>query len=306
MIVGIENSDDAGVLRLSDQTALIMTVDFFTPIVDDPYAFGAIAAANALSDVYAMGGKPLAALNLAAFPDKEDKALQRAVLQGGADKVGEAGAVIAGGHSVKDEELKYGLAVVGLIHPDQVVTNSGAKVGDRLILTKPLGTGLLATARRRDAITEEEFKPAVKVMLELNRKAAEAMMEIGVNACTDVTGFGLLGHAHEMACGSGVGMKIDLSAVPLLPKARECAAKGLVPGGARNNRAHFSAFIQGQVPDESCWAVLFDPQTSGGLLISVSAEKAPALLEKLSKADIKAALIGEVLPEPKGRIIVKY
>lgn len=304
LLVGIDTSDDAGVLRLDDRTALILTVDFFSPIVDDPYNFGAIAAVNALSDVYAMGGKPLAALNIAAFPPKEDKAILRAVLQGGADKVKEAGAVIAGGHSVRDDELKYGLAVVGLVHPDAVIRNAGALPGDRLVLTKPIGTGLLTTARRADAVTAADLEPATSQMLALNRDAAAAMVRVQAHAATDVTGFGLLGHAQEMACASGVGFAIDRAEVPLLARARECATRGFIPAGARNNRSHFGPFVQGDLT-EADWAVLFDPQTSGGLLISVAPAKSDALVSILRDQGINAAIIGEVLPEPKARIILR-
>jgi selenide,water dikinase len=261
LIVGSDKADDAGVFRLDRDTALVLTVDFFTPIVDDPYTFGAIAAANALSDVYAMGGRPIAALNVCCFPPKEDKDLLREILRGAADKVAEAGAVIAGGHSMRDDELKYGLAVTGLVHPDRVTTNAGARPGDKLVLTKPIGTGLLSTARRKDAISEDDFEPAVRAMLDLNRAASDAMKESEVNACTDVTGFGLLGHAREMACASGAALAVDYHQVPLFPQAMVCAQKGLVPGGTRNNRAHFCEFINGDVP-EVWWAVLFDPQTS--------------------------------------------
>jgi selenide, water dikinase len=297
-------ADDAGVYRLDATTALVLTVDFFTPIADDPYTFGAIAAANALSDVYAMGGRPIAALNICAFPPKGDKALLRAILQGGADKVAEAGAVIAGGHSVRDEDLKYGMAVIGLVHPGRLTTKSGAKPGDLLILTKPIGTGLLATARRKDALTEHEFEPALAVMQQLNRDAAQAMTALGACGATDITGFGLLGHAQEMAAASGVALAIDKLKVPLLPNTQKCAQAGLIPGGARANAGHFAEHVQGL---DDFWApILFDPQTSGGLLISLPPESARVLVEKLAAgASVPPAIIGEVLPGPAGKIIVR-
>ena len=301
----MHTNDDAGVLRLDAETALVMTVDFFTPIVDDPYNFGAIAAANALSDVYAMGGEPLAALNCAGFPPGEDQDLLRAILQGGADKVAEAGAVVAGGHSIRDDELKFGLAVVGRVHPERVVTNANARPGDRLVLTKPIGTGLLSTARRRDEISEDEFTPAVVSMLALNKDAAAAMMETGVNACTDVSGFGLFGHGQEMACAGKVALAFNLAAVPLLPGARMAAERGFIPGGARNNLAHFEPFLEGVFPDPAWWAIAFDPQTSGGLLISVPAERLQNLVAGLARRQVLAAVVGEVLAGPQGKIVIR-
>jgi len=300
-------ADDAGVYVLDDNTALVLTVDFFTPIADDPYTFGAIAATNALSDVYAMGGRPLAALNVCCFPAAGDKAVLREILRGGADKVAEAGAVIAGGHTVRDQDLKYGMAVVGVVHPQKVITNAGARPGDKLVLTKPIGTGLLATARRKDAITEAEFQPAIAVMLELNRAAATAMSEQGAHGCTDVTGFGLLGHAQEMAAASKVALAIDRPEVPLLPGALKCAQAGHVPGGARANYNHFCDWIEGQL-DEFWAPVLFDPQTSGGLLISIPPDNVGPLIRQLSSRSAAfptATIIGEVLPGPAGKIIVR-
>ncbi len=299
-------AEDAGVLRLDRATGLILTVDFFTPIVDDPYSFGGVAAANSLSDVYAMGGEPLAVLNICAFPPGADSGMLRSILQGGADKVREAGAVMAGGHSVRDEDLKYGMAVIGRVHPDKVVANSGARPGDSLVLTKAIGTGLLSTARRKDAISEEEFQPAVEFMLELNRAAAQAMVELGASACTDVTGFGLLGHAHEMACASNVGMVTDASSVPLLSGARRCAEQGYVPAGTKANREHFAPFVEGDAPDQAWWHLLFDAQTSGGLLVSISKDRALELLERLNQTKIRAAIIGEVTDGPRGRIGLRF
>ena len=306
LIVGADTADDAGVVRLDEETGLILTVDFFTPIVDDPYQFGAIAAANALSDVYAMGGAPIAALNICAFPPKEDKALLRQILQGGADKIREAGAVLAGGHSIRDEDMKYGLAVVGSVKPEDVKTNAGARPGDWLVLTKPLGTGLLSTARRKDAITEDDFEVAKKNMADLNKRAAESMVEYNASACTDVTGFGLLGHALEMACASGVGLVINVPSIPLLKKAMWCAREGHVPGGAKNNRDHFGPSVEGLPPEEEWWPVLFDPQTSGGLLIAICADRGDHLIARVQAQGIKASVIGEVVEGPAGKIILHH
>jgi selenide,water dikinase len=293
-------ADDAGVYVLDEHTALVLTVDFFTPICDDPYTFGALAAANALSDVYAMAGTPLAALNVCCFPPQEDKDVLRRILQGGADKVREAGAVIAGGHTVRDQDLKFGMAVVGVAHPRKVITNAGAKPGDALVLTKPVGTGLLSTARRRDAIKEEELRPAIAVMLELNRAAAAVMMELGAHGCTDVTGFGLLGHAQEMAAASKVALAIDRSKVPLLPGAQRCAQAGHVPGGARANYNHFASEVEGAL-DEFWSPILFDPQTSGGLLIAL----APEAARQFTATIPASAVIGEVREGPAGKIILR-
>jgi len=302
LIAGADSADDAGVVRLDDDTGLILTLDFFTPIVDDPYEFGAIAAANALSDVYAMGGRPLAALNICSFPPEEDKEMLRKILQGGADKLREAGAVLAGGHTVKDRELKYGMAVAGLAAPDKVKTNAGARPGDALVLTKPVGAGLLATARRKDAITEDEFGAAKRKMAELNRVAAEAMTDLDASAATDVTGFGLLGHAQEMACASGTALEISISSVPLLDKALWCAEKGHSPGGARANRVHFGPFVDGEPEAEYWWSVLFDPQTSGGLLISIPDKRAGELIERLLGEGVESSRIGAVIEGLAGRI----
>ncbi len=279
-----------------------MTVDFFTPIVDDPYEFGAIAAANSLSDVYAMGGRPLAALNVCCFPPKEDKDLLRSILQGGADKLREAGAVLAGGHSVRDDDLKYGMAVIGIAPPGEVLTNGGARPGDKLILTKPIGTGLLSTARKKNAIEEDDFRVAVENMLELNKAGAEAMKGLEVSACTDVTGFGLLGHGREMAAASGVCLAIELALVPLLEKSRWCAEKGHSPGGAKSNLKEFGASLIGKPKRDEWYSILPDPQTSGGLLIAVGASDAEKLTARLEDLGVRGGCIGEVLDGPAGGI----
>lgn len=307
LIVGFERADDAGVYRLSDELALIQTVDFFTPIVDEPYVFGLIAAANALSDVYAMGGRPLTAMNVVCFPSKTlgIEVLQE-ILRGGVEKLKEAGATLVGGHSIDDSELKYGLAVTGLIDPRKVLANVGAREGDVVVLTKPLGTGIVSTAMKGGMASEEAIKGISDSMAALNKDASECMQEVGVHACTDVTGFGLLGHASEMVRETAVGMKVRASAVPFFPEVSRYAAMGLVPGGTRRNRVFFSQWVEegGQV-DPVLLDILFDPQTSGGLLIAVPPGKAGRLLEGLEAKGIQgAAVIGEVVPDPAGKVVV--
>jgi selenide,water dikinase len=306
LLVGLDTSDDAGVYRINDETALVQTVDFFTPIVDDPYAFGQIAAANAISDIYAMGGKPLTVLNIVAFPISTlDKQILSDILRGAADKVREAGATLVGGHSIDDKEPKFGLAVTGIVHPDKVRTNAGAKPGDKLILTKPIGVGIMTTSIKKDQLTQEETERVTRVMSELNKTAAEIMEPYDVNACTDVTGFGLLGHALEMAKGSGMGIKITQKNVPLLPRVRELAEKGFVPGGTKNNFAHVQDNIS--FPDDmdqiDRW-ILCDAVTSGGLLISVADAQSEQLLQQLQGAGVEASLIGEVTELHPGRIVI--
>lgn len=306
LLVGLETSDDAGVFRINDELALVQTVDFFTPIVDDPYSFGQIAAANALSDVYAMGGKPLTVLNIVAFPiTKLDKSVLAAILRGAADKVSEAGATLVGGHSIDDNEPKFGLAVTGTIHPDKVRTNAGAKPGDKLILTKPIGVGILTTSIKKDQLNEEEIKRVTQVMTTLNKAAAEAMEPYAVNACTDVTGFGLLGHAAEMAKGSGVGLRIDPGQVPVLPRVRELAEAGFVPGGTKNNYAHVQDTVTfaSHLDQTDRW-ILCDAVTSGGLLIAAAREGADDLLAALRQAGVEARIVGEAVAEHPGRIVV--
>ena len=305
LLVGIETADDAGVYQINETTALIQTLDFFTPIVDDPYMFGQIAAANSLSDVYAMGGKPLTAMNIVAFPIGCLPAeVLGDILRGGQDKVIEAGAVIVGGHSIEDSEPKYGLSVTGIVHPDKILTNAGAQPGDLLILTKAIGTGVLSTAAKAN-LFPEGVAAAVDSMAALNRTAAEVALQYKVHACTDITGFGLLGHVYEMASGSGVSIKLQSASIPLLPDAAAAAAMGLVPGGAYTNREYFKTVtIDSSVPvyiQDLC----FDPQTSGGLLFSVPADRANELLQKLQQAGIKqAAIIGEVIQGGRGDIYV--
>ena len=299
--------EDAGIYKLSDELALVQTVDFFTPIVDDPYDFGQIAVANALSDVYAKGGKPLLAMNIVCFPvDKMDISILRAILLGGLDKLKEADTLLVKGHSVDDPELKYGLAVTGTIHPDRVVYNRTARVGDQLILTKPLGTGIISTAIKKGLAEKHTIDKIVKSMTTLNRKASELMVETGVNACTDITGFGLLGHACEMIEDTRVGMTITAASVPIFVEAKGFAEMGMIPGGLNRNRDYrepmvdISPSVPGYLAD-----ILFDPQTSGGLLISVSRDKVAGLLKNLHRAGIaEAAIIGEVVAKPKQKIAV--
>ncbi|WP_426453297.1 selenide, water dikinase SelD [Paenibacillus sp. S-38] len=307
LLVGLDTSDDAGVYKLSDDLALVQTVDFFTPIVDDPYDFGQVAAANAISDIYAMGGRPLTVLNIVAFPiSKLDKQVLADILRGAGDKVKEAGATLVGGHSIDDNEPKFGLAVTGLIHPDKIRANAGAKPGDKLILTKPIGVGILTTSIKRDKLTPEEIKRVTQVMATLNKTAAETMEPYEVHACTDVTGFGLLGHASEVAKGSGVGLRIRQADVPVLPRVRELAEEGIVPGGTKNNFAH----LQGSVTfpetlDQVGQWILCDAVTSGGLLISVAGDQGDALLADLRKAGVEASIIGEATAEHPGHIVVE-
>ncbi|MFC4597752.1 selenide, water dikinase SelD [Cohnella hongkongensis] len=306
LLVGLDTSDDAGVYRLNDELALVQTVDFFTPIVDDPYSFGQIAAANAISDIYAMGGTPLTALNIVAFPIAAlDKQVLADIMRGAADKANEAGITLVGGHSIDDKEPKFGLAVTGLVHPQKIRTNAGAKPGDQLILTKPIGVGILTTSIKKDQLSEEEVARVTAVMAALNKTAAETMSRFQVHGCTDVTGFGLLGHALEMAKGSGVGLRIVKDQVPLLPRVRELADKGFVPGGTKNNFAHVQDSIAfPESMDQIDRWILCDAVTSGGLLISVSPSDAAALLEALRHAGVEASRIGEAVEKHPGRIEV--
>jgi selenide,water dikinase len=280
VLVGFDTADDAGVYKLTPELALVQTVDFFTPIVDDPYTYGAIAAANALSDVYAMGGKPISALSILAYPAKGDLDDLEKILKGGAAKIHESGCVILGGHSIADEEVKFGYAVTGAVHPDRFKPNAGARAGDALVFTKRLGTGVITTALKREIASEAHVQGAIESMLLLNRRACEAMLEFEVHGCTDVTGFGLIGHAREMAIASGVTLEIDTGAVQFLPGALDYARQGALPGGLKNNRefASVSVEVAREIPAE-VENLLYDPQTSGGLLISI-AEKDARLLER--------------------------
>ena len=306
LLVGIEHIDDAGVYKVRDDLALVQTVDFFTPIVDDPYAFGQIAAANALSDVYAMGGIPVTAMNLVAFPIQSmGIEILREILRGGLDTMREAQVVLVGGHSIEDQELKYGLAVTGLVHPDAVFTNTGAQVGDRIILTKPLGTGIINTAQKGGIASPQAVQGAAEVMASLNRKAAEVMKEFQVHACTDVTGFGLLGHLSEML-GGEIGIKVFVDAVPILPGTEEYAGMGLVPGGAHRNREFYAPkVVGGESISPPLLDILYDAQTSGGLLIAVPEADAAGLLLRLQEEGVKgASIIAEVVAKPQDRLIL--
>jgi len=291
MIVGTETSDDAGVFRLREDLAIVNTVDFFTPIVDDPYTFGQIAAANALSDVYAMGGEPRTALNIVGFPKgKLDLEVLTEIIRGGSERVRTAGAVVIGGHSIIDEELKYGMAITGVVHPDRVVRNVGVQPGDALVLTKALGTGIITTALKRHKASPASVRAAVASMIALNDTASVIMRAAEVHACSDVTGFGLLGHSFEMASGSGVTIVLESRKLPLLPGARALAKQGCLTGGARRNRDYLAnkvsaeGSVRGDLVD-----VAFDPQTSGGLLIALPAERAGALVDQLKSSGIAAA-----------------
>jgi selenide,water dikinase len=306
VLVGHSTSDDAGVYRLSDDLAIVQTVDFFTPVVDDPYDFGRIAAANALSDVYAMGGVPITALNVVAFPVEELGAeILARILEGGAAVATEAGVVILGGHTVKDDEPKYGMAVTGTIRNERVVRNGGARPGDLLILSKPVGTGILTTARKRDLIDDGALVPAIEQMVRLNDRASRAMVAHGAHAATDVTGYGLVGHGGEMARASGVALAFDAARVPLFAGVLDLIAQGAVPGGTRDNLAEHAHFTQyADTVDEAHRIALSDAQTSGGLLIAIGPEGAQRILAEL--ADLgTVVVIGEVLAGPSGTIFVR-
>jgi selenide,water dikinase len=307
VIVGLERAGDAGVYKISEDLALVQTVDFFTPIVDDPYWFGQIAEANALSDIYAMGGVPKTAMNLVGFPLKDmDLSVLRRILQGGLDKMREAEVVLVGGHSVEDKELKYGLAVTGFIHPQRILTKRNLTAGDRLILTKPLGTGIINTAIKGGLATGTIVDSVTRLMATLNRDAAEVMKHFPVHACTDITGFGLLGHMAEMVADSNFGIEILAERIPIIPEALEFAAMGLVPGGAHKNREFREGIVDFSPSLDNVFRdILFDPQTSGGLLICVAEGAAEGLLERLREKGLdQAAIIGGVVVEPKGRIRV--
>jgi len=297
VIVGLDRADDAGVYKISEDCALIQTVDFFTPVVDDPYWFGQIAAANALSDVYAMGGTPKTAMNLVAFPASEmDLAVLREIIKGGIDKLKEAGVVLVGGHSVEDKEIKYGLSVTGTIHPLRVLTKKNLRKGDRLVLTKALGTGIVNTAIKGGTASAALVESVTRLMATLNRDAAMVMADFDVGACTDVTGFGFIGHLAEMVIGSGMGVRIFSRQVPIIKEAMEFAAMGFIPGGAHKNRQfRESMIILPDTIERSLMDILADPQTSGGLLISVRGNQADELVSSLKDKGVgDAAVVGEI------------
>lgn len=300
LLVGLGNADDAAVYRLNDEQAIVATTDFFPPVVDDPYSFGAIAAANALSDIYAMGGDPLFCLNLVAFPDDLDPAILTEILRGGAETVRAGGAVVAGGHSVTDDEPKYGLAAIGTVHPRRIFTKGGARPGDVLVLTKPLGTGVITTAGKRETVSEEHLAAAIASMMNLNGPASRALRSLGdaVHACTDITGFGLLGHAYEMAEQSGVGMRFTLAAIPWLPGARAYAEAGAVPGGTARNRSAVEPHVTyGDAVGAVDRLLLFDPQTSGGLFAAVAPDALDQARAAFEAAGVSAAEVGVVVAD---------
>ena len=300
LLLGLQTSDDAAVFRLTPELAVIQTIDFFTPIVDDPWTFGAIAAANAMSDVYAMGGDVQMALNVSAFPEDLPEAVITAIFAGAAAKVEEAGGVIAGGHTIVDSEPKFGLSVTGTVHPARFLTKAGAQPGDQLLLTKPIGTGIIATAIKRQAAAEEDADAAIASMLTLNRAAAETARGFeGLHACTDVTGFGLVGHSAEIAIKSGVGLRLRASAIPILPHATDYVAAGHVPAGLRRNLDYYTTLGGGitidRDVDPDLAALLFDPQTSGGLLLAVTGESVAPLSAAFDEAGVPYWIIGEAM-----------
>ncbi len=308
LLVGPKTFDDAGVYKVNDHLALVQTLDFFTPIVDDPYDYGQIAAANALSDVYAMGGVPLTAMNILTFPTGEvDQTTIAEILRGGADKVHEAGAVIVGGHTLQDAEIKYGLSVTGSVHPDRIIKNSGVRPGDAIVLTKPLGGGLVIAALKAGEAEAEEVAQMVEMMKTLNSAASEAMVELGVNACTDITGFGFLGHAYEMAVSSKATLSFSARRIPFIQGSLRHAEMGLMPGASVLNKEYLSdnVRVEGDV-SEDLLEVLFDSQTSGGLLIALPADKADMLLNKLEEKGVRdAVVVGEALEKLEVPMIVR-
>jgi len=305
VLVGFDHADDAGVYQLGPATALVQTVDFFTPIVDDPYTFGQIAATNSLSDVYAMGGRPLTSLAMVCFPEKGDLAILERILAGGLSKMMEAGCTVIGGHSIRDDETKFGYAVTGLVDPKKVLTNGGARVGDRLLFTKALGTGVISTAIKKGVAKQAWIDAAVASMTTLNKTAAEVLTRFAVHSLTDVTGFGVIGHAREMALASQVSLQLFAGRIRLLEGALDCVRAGHIPGGLKANR-EFAECVVGYEDgiSEEIRTILFDPQTAGGLLISVAADDSTELVRALNAAGVPAVEIGEVLPEGKPLIAV--
>jgi len=306
-MVGIDTSDDASVYKIRDDLALVQTVDYITPVVDDPYTFGEIAATNSISDIYAMGAKPLFALNIVGFPiRKVPVQILESILQGGAAKAAEANVSILGGHSVDDDEPKYGLVVTGVVHPDKVIKNSTAQVGDNLILTKPIGTGIVNTAVKAELVSEESMREAIRVMTTLNRAASESAVKVSVNACTDVTGFGLLGHLHEMTKASGVGAKIKFDKIPVITGVWELMDDWIIPEGVHSNVEFVQEKLEldSDLPEDVIY-LLCDPQTSGGLLISVPQVKTDELMKTLTDANVETvALVGEIIEDKENRIYV--
>jgi selenide,water dikinase len=301
LLIGLDKADDAAVYQLTEELALIQTLDFFTPVVNDPYLFGQVAAANALSDVYAMGGKPILAMNIVGFPSCLEGEILSQILQGGADKVKEAGASLCGGHTVEDDEPKYGLSVTGIIEPNKLVSNSSIQPGDSLILTKPLGTGVMVSAIKAGLASSNIDNPAVASMLELNNKAVKYFDQYQINACTDITGFGLIGHLLEMSENSSLELSIEAAEIPIFSECREYVESGLLPAGAYKNRDNYEDFVThlGE-RDQILYELMYDPQTSGGLLISVAEKDAADFLIDLYAEDIEAALIGKATEKDNG------
>jgi selenide,water dikinase len=302
VLVGFDHADDAGVYKIGPDQALVQTVDFFTPIVDDPYTFGQIAATNALSDVYAMGGKPITSLALVCFPEKADLEILERILAGGLSKMIEAGCTVVGGHSIRDEETKFGYSVTGLIHPKKILANAGAKPGDALIFTKALGTGVISTAIKKGKARPEWVDAAVQSMTTLNQRAADVIRQghFHIHSMTDVTGFGLIGHAREMALASNVALQFFAKNIPLLPGALECVRAGYVPGGLKNNRDFAECLVVYETPvNDDFKALLFDPQTAGGLLISIAEDDRQKLIVELEAAGVPAHHIGKVIESQK-------
>lgn len=307
LLVGIDTSDDAAIVLMSKEIALVQTLDFFTPVVDDPYVFGQIAAANSLSDVYAMGGTPLTAMNIVCFPKCLPKEVLEKILQGGSNKIEESGALLVGGHSIEDEEPKYGLSVTGTIHPDMVLSNNKAKIGDVLILTKPLGLGILNTAIKAGLTNDKQYEEAVHTMKTLNKYAIEAIRHLRISACTDITGFGLIGHAYEVAKGSKVSIALESSTLPLIEGAQEFASMGIIPAGMYSNKQYVESSVEylSQI-EQSIDDIMYDPQTSGGLLVAINREDAEEALRLLKELDKNPfALIGEVVPQKVKAISIK-
>ena len=304
VIVGFKGFEDAGVYRLSDDLAVVQTIDFFTPVVNDPYRFGQIAAANALSDIYAMGATPITALNIVCFsPKKFGNAVLREILRGGIDKVAESGTSLLGGHSVEDEEIKYGLSVTGIVHPDRIIRNEGAQPGDLLILTKPLGTGILVTAMKGNLVSEETEKRLITVMATLNRRASEVMLSVDTHAATDVTGFGLAGHLKEMI-KENLGVEIYADRLPYFPEAEALSAKGFLPSGLYRNRDFYTSFVEAEISGFFL-DLIFDPQSSGGLLIALKEDDMDRFSQEASRLCVDYRVIGRFAEGPKGRIRVR-
>ena len=307
MLRSIDRLDDAGVYLISADTAIIQTIDFITPIVNDPYSFGQIAAANSISDVYTMGGRPVTAMNVVCFPSGDmDIGILREILRGGLDKIHEAGASLMGGHSVNDPEMKYGLSVTGVVHPDKLITNSGTRIGDSLVLTKPLGTGVMSTALKNRLINEKEMKEALKSMTSLNKTAAELMIEMGAHACTDITGFGLIGHASHLIQEGETGIEFDFGAIPFFAGVMELSQKEVYPGGLGRNRDFYLPNVEfkGRIPQYKR-NLLFDPQTSGGLLVALPPQKAELFIKKLRQSKVNAAIIGKVVKQAEHKITIR-